>query len=202
MNDSDDNWPKWVAKALQGVAFWVGHRRSMYSSYALSEGALTAELCNLIYANLQKDYRLRCELSYEKFLPDGVKPADIVSGKRVDLSVWKRYLVVNGRYRRRPIYVIEVKRANAGKTRIDQDLQRLAFVVKESDEIRAFLFVISEGKRPQRFVNERGHAKNKHVKIVGTNSTYSVLQVWKASRSFSSVEEAHYACLIEVVSGR
>ncbi len=44
--------PSWVERALQGVAYWMGHRRCLYRDYPLSEGALVAEVCNLIYANL------------------------------------------------------------------------------------------------------------------------------------------------------
>jgi hypothetical protein len=171
----------------------------MYSSYELSEGALTAELCNLIHANLPKDYRLRCELPYKKFFLDGVEMPGIVSGKRVDLSVWKRRKTASDHYQQHPKYVIEVKRAKAGNKRIDRDLQRLAAVVEVSNGIRGFLFVMSEGKLPSRFVSEDGHAKGRREKIAGSDYAFSVVQIWKASRSFSHVQKAHYACLIEVV---
>jgi hypothetical protein len=199
MHSDNVKYPKWAAKALQGVAFWVGHRQSMYSRYQLSEGALTAELCNLIHTNLPKDYRLRCELSYEKFFPADFMPPEVVTGKRVDLSVWKRYEMASGRHGQRPEYVIEVKRANAGNNRINHDLQRLASVIEESEGIRGFLVVLSEGRLPSRFVSPNGRAKGGRVKIVGTKCKCSVVQVWKAARSFSRVDIAHYACLIEVV---
>jgi hypothetical protein len=47
-----DRPPKWAERALQGLAFWIGCRHSLYAHYPLSEGALVAEACNLIYANL------------------------------------------------------------------------------------------------------------------------------------------------------
>ena len=31
--------PDWLTKGLQGVAFWIGHRQSLYSGYPLTEAA-------------------------------------------------------------------------------------------------------------------------------------------------------------------
>lgn len=52
--------PVWVDRALQGVTYWMGHRRCLYRDYPLSEGALVAEVCNLIYANLPEALQLLC----------------------------------------------------------------------------------------------------------------------------------------------
>ena len=41
---------KWLENALQGLAFWIGHRHSLFNGYPLVEGALVAEACNLIQA--------------------------------------------------------------------------------------------------------------------------------------------------------
>jgi hypothetical protein len=54
--------PRWTQRALQGVAYWMGHRRCLYRDYPLSEGALVAEVCNLIYANLPDHLELHCEV--------------------------------------------------------------------------------------------------------------------------------------------
>jgi len=192
-------WPIWVSKALQGVAYWVGHRQSLYSRHELSEGALTAEICNLIHANLQHPYLLRCEKLYRTFLPRDVRlPDKIAPNARADLSVWERFEDKNGRYRPRPRYVIEVKRASATRKRIDEELQRLAAVVERNERIRGFLFVIGERRRPDRFVSEEGEAKKKRIRVDGFSSKYSVLRVWVATRSFKDKDRAHYACLIEV----
>lgn len=44
--------PRWALKSLQGITYWIGHRRSLYDQYPLGESAFVAELCNLIYAHL------------------------------------------------------------------------------------------------------------------------------------------------------
>ena len=57
-----------------------------------------------------------------------------------------------------PKFIIEVKRASASKAQINADLSRLAAAHRLCPDIRAFLFVISEAKRPSRFVDEEGHS--------------------------------------------
>lgn len=192
--------PPWMRSALQGIAFWVGHRRSIYSAHELTEGALTAELCNLIHAHLDKRFRLRCEEPYKKLLPKGVIRPEVSSKARVDLSVWERYKPDGEeKSRQRVQFVIEVKRAGASNALIDQDLQRLAAIVEESEGIRAFLCIISEGTRPKRFTTVKGVRKTNSVPIDGTSSEYVVLDAKKASHLFENRDRAHYACVLEVL---
>jgi hypothetical protein len=194
--------PPWMSIAMQGIAFWVGHRRSIYSAHELTEGALTAELCNLIHAHLDKRFRLRCEEPYRKLLPRGVTRPEVTSKARVDLSVWERYQPDGEeRSRQRVQYAIEVKRASAPKALIDQDLQRLAAIVEESEGVRAFLCVISEGSRPKHFTTASGVRKKNSVPIEGTSSKYVVLNAKKASPFFENRNSAHYACVLEVLCG-
>src|SRR5450759_1842594 len=50
--DSLEDVPDWARQALQGVTYWMGHRRCFYRNHPLTEGALVAEICNLVHANL------------------------------------------------------------------------------------------------------------------------------------------------------
>ncbi len=97
--------PLWVRRALQGVAYWIGHRRCLYKGYPLSEGALVAEVCNLIFANLPKDYGLRCEVQYSTF---GERHNN-AKRDRADLVVYKK--ASSGKEKSTPKFIIEVKRA-------------------------------------------------------------------------------------------
>jgi len=116
--------PKWVERALQGVAYWMGHRRCLYRDYPLSEGALVAEVCNLIYANLPKDLQLLCEVQYSDFVKRDPLPK-ILQGKiRADLVIAEKPAPSDDKPA--PKFVIEVKRASASKSQINADLFRLA----------------------------------------------------------------------------
>jgi hypothetical protein len=46
--DSLEDVPDWARQALQGVTYWMGHRRCFYRNHPLTEGALVAEICNLV----------------------------------------------------------------------------------------------------------------------------------------------------------
>jgi hypothetical protein len=46
-----------------------GTSKSLYPDYPLAEGALVAEICNLINANLHDSRKLTCEVQYSKMLP-------------------------------------------------------------------------------------------------------------------------------------
>ena len=82
--------PSWAERALQGLVFWVGHRRALYHHYPLSEGALVAETCNLIHANLDQDKRLLCERQYLKLLPAGHRLEAVHAKSRADIVVVRR----------------------------------------------------------------------------------------------------------------
>jgi hypothetical protein len=46
------NMPPWAENVLQGIAYWIGHRRALYLHHYLTEGAIVAELANLMGAHL------------------------------------------------------------------------------------------------------------------------------------------------------
>lgn len=87
MNSTLKKWPPWAKNALQGITHWIGHRRCLYRNYPLSEGALVAEICNLIHANLPDELTLLCEVQYSKLLHKYDKPAELTERARADLVV-------------------------------------------------------------------------------------------------------------------
>jgi hypothetical protein len=188
--------PYWARQALQGVAFWVAHRRCMYKHYLLGESALVAEICNLIHANLDKSLVLHCEKRYEGFLPGISKNGTISKKSRVDLSVFEKPEKKGDALI--PRFVIEVKRASASNSIIDGDLQRLAAVRNHQRDVRAFLFIIAEAHRPNRFVNEKGNSRTGKYPIADLPNHYRVRRTLKAASAYRNVESAQYACLLEI----
>lgn len=189
-------WPTWVQRALQGVPHWIAHRRCLFRGYALSEGALVAEICNLVQANLPNDYLLRCEVPFAEFLPNAGRIADRAARSSILTQKARADLVIFERKNRIPRYVIEVKRASASKQQIDRDLERLSEVKRKVD-VQAFMFLISEANRPDRFVNSKGASRTIRRKLPG-GGRYRVLRSYKALHSRSNVNNAQYGCLVEV----
>ena len=206
MGVSLDRWPLWSEKALQGLAFWIGHRHSLYQHYPLGESALVAETCNLIFANLGPGEVLLCERQYTQLMPDGAWPSAHGAKSRADLAVVTglTHSQAEGQRSLRGYLsaVIEVKRASAPKAQIDQDLKRLAIFKHANPDVRALLFVVAEAQRPKRFVASEGRAILGKNNISGADAHYRVRRACKAAAAFSGKESAHYACIIEVFPGR
>jgi hypothetical protein len=193
--------PAWATNAAQGLAFWIGHRQALYRHYPLSEGALIAEACNLIHANLNEGHKSLCECRYTKLIPVNNKSHQFGSRDRADLVVvqTKPGRGSVGDLSAAVSSVIEVKRAVSGKKLIEEDLRRLGYLKTSNPKVQALLLVISESGRPARFVSENGLAVRGRQEIQGVKAYYRVRRVSKATASFARKESAHYACLIEVL---
>ena len=191
---------RWAERALQGLVYWIGHRRAMYEGYPLSEGALVAETCNLIQSALHHDKALLCEQTYRKIFPPDAVRTFIEDNWRTDL------VIADGQIKDHEEddvsgfidYLIEVKRLAAGWADIQRDMKRLHEAIRLSrPEARGLLFVVSESKRPDRFVTAEGASKKGPTQFEG-GGWYVVRRTCKAAAKFGSTEDAHYACLIEV----
>jgi len=183
--------PRWMFPPLQGVTFWVSHRRTIFPHYPLGESALVAELCNLIHAHLPDGHELKCEIVYDA-LSNNLEYDDVLTKRaRTDLVVY-----VDDR----PSYAFEVKRASAGKRMIERDLLRLARLRINEHKIRTFLIVISEASRPALYVSDKGVAIRGSNNLDGIDARWRVRSVKKSSHSFHGIGSASYACLIEVLA--
>jgi hypothetical protein len=187
--------PTWSGKALQGITFWIGHRRSLYNHYPLGESAFVAELCNLIFAHLDKDHVLQCEVMYSE-LAKGKKLPDIFTKRaRADIVVLKKSASQEEPI---PKYIIEVKRGSAATKDINTDLRRLSAIKKMKPRYRTMLFIVSEAKRLDRFVTSDGQSVRGKENIPDDDGYYIVRRTYKAAHAFKTIETAQYASLLEV----
>lgn len=191
------DWPSWLERALQGLAYWTGHRRCLYRNYSLAEGAFVAELCNLINANLPDRYLLLCEEPYSEFLEDEKRPTILTKRSRADLVVYEMVKTTDGATEHHASFIIEVKGATAPKSQIDADLTRLMAVRKVAPGIRTYLVVVAEATRPKRFASDRGSSITKRQTIDGIPGYFKVRRTLKAAHAFTKIEKSQYACLIE-----
>lgn len=195
----------WMEAPLQGLAFWIGHRRALFRHYPLPEGALVAEACNLLQANKPDDVVLRPEYMYKNLVPTGNLPKDISSQSRADLvvcDVGARHTDRAQNISNQVRFVLEVKRGDAPKHLINKDLRRLqSFLHASSTDVRAFLLVASEAKAPNMFVTDGQSIRGK-VPINGSTGYFMVRRTLKAAGSFSRKASANYVCLVEVFAPR
>lgn len=199
---------RWLNTSLQGLVFWIGHRRSLFSDHPLPEGALVAEACNLIQANLPSCLVLLPERLYRNLVPRvrGNRDRQNDDRSRADLVICNRDEKLDykeGNISDHVKYVIEVKRASAPKKDIENDLIRLRNCLQSfpgEAKPRTLLFVVSESGAPKWFIDaDTGKAKREKRKMPEGDGYYRVRRAIKASTSFSVKSKAHYACIIEVL---
>jgi len=202
------NIEKWLNTSLQGLAFWIGHRRSLFSDYPLPEGALVAEACNLLQANLPDKLVLSPECLYRNIVPQvrGSRGKENDDRSRADLVICRKDDKLErkeGNISKHVEYVIEVKRASAPKKDIENDLIRLRNCLQNFSggaRPRALLFVVSESGAPKRFVDVKtGKAKRRKKKMPDGDGYYRVRRAIKASASFAVGSKAHYVCILEIL---
>ena len=192
--------PQWLEDAIQGLAFWIGHRRAMFRYHPLSEGALVAELCNLIQVNLGDQECLHPEVPYSR-ITGGHLPGGIPTRARADLVLLRGFRDEIPRaddLSDRAVAAVEVKRGTAGKALIDEDLRRLSLARSANPNMRAFLVIASEARQPGRFVS---NGKSRLGKTPVPNSPewhYRVRRTCKAAASFSALKAQHYVCMLEI----
>jgi hypothetical protein len=188
--------PLWSQKALQGITYWIGHRRSLYDHYPLGESAFVAELCNLIFAHL-RGHVLRCEVQYNEIAGETNLPNEVFGRRaRADLVVFD-----NTDDASNPIakYIIEVKRGSAPKREINNDLRRLLEIKRVIPECRTFLFVISEANRHKRFVTDDGQSVPGPHPVPGdAGGHFRNRRTFKAAHAFKTKDTAQYASCLEV----
>ena len=187
--------PNWSAPVLQGLSFWIGYRYAKYPHHRLVEGAIVGEMCNLLNGEISSQERLHCEVAYKSIIGT---PAN----GRADL------VITSGKARSQAAHnfdtdtqsVIEVKRGQAVDQRIESDLHRLLRVKQANPAVRTFLILVSQRSRPDQFVTKNGTARRNHFSTPNDKGEYRVRLVKKATRSFkeTSMENAHYSCMIEV----
>ncbi len=197
--------PRFLERALQGLAFWIGHRHSLFRSYPLPEGAMVAEVCNLIQANLSDTLNLQPECQYKYLVPPGTQLKGIGSLARADLVIFSCMasdLIEKKDVFKHVHFVIEVKRGSASKAAIDEDLRRLyTFLCSTQTHARAFLVVVSESRPPNRFVSE-GKSRLGTYLIPKSKGCFHVRRTVKAAASFSNKSSAHYVSLLEIFCDR
>ncbi|WP_136661683.1 hypothetical protein [Nitratireductor sp. XY-223] len=192
---------KWLEHALQGLAFWIGHRHSLFNAYPLTEGALVAEACNLMQANLPSGLILLPECMYRNLVPLGTQIDGVTGQSRADLVICDddaKPVGRDGNVAPHVRFVIEVKRASATDREINTDLVRLhSYQRASNNNARTFLFVVSESRAHPRFVKDGKSILGVHD-IPNCGGHFRVRRTVKAAASFSGKETAHYVCLIEV----
>jgi hypothetical protein len=201
--------PSWAETVLQGLAYWVGYQRNRYFGHHLTEGAIAAEAAALIAGRIgHRRGDDRAGVQREVPFKELVVGTNRTSGQqRMDL--WVRAPFADG-LAVPEVSVVEVKLATASTAQIDNDLRRLADVLRDSKDpaLRAFLLIVGEQAIPKRFVQTtrlddgwRLRAKPSVSQPHGMDGYRAMTRrVCISSSSLRKSGNTHLACLVEVIN--
>jgi len=202
-------------EAMQGLCYWVAHRHSYYYKHPLPEGAIVAELANLIEGRLPTGQHLFCEIPYKNIFDHKSKvdyfKESRFSDARMDLLIASEKVSVES-VRKHDFghgsnTVIEVKRGDTLKAPFFQDLLKLAAVKRLSPNISTFLLLVSENKLPSQLKFFANTGRGNAVDAVATRQKsyvdaiegdVAIRRVCKAMAS-SKAKQVHTAVLVEVL---
>jgi hypothetical protein len=170
----------------------------------MAEGALVAEFQRLVYSNIDENEVLLAEESIANLVGATSARDCEFGGGRVDAVIATKTSdgrVPKGReVGKHAVAVIEVKRAQASREKIEGDLRRLSKLAgcMEGKNTRFFLIVGSQASPLGSQFAEGGKAIRGKQKISG--ACFTVRRVCKAATTFDEkkgISKAHYVCLIE-----
>ena len=157
--------PKHWHSTLQGLSYWIAYKRQYFSRHLLPEGAIVAELTQLLSANIETGMKIECERMYKSFgyKEFGQGRMDIAIGKITDTEKAK---AKKGK-RRSTIdelhEMVEVKRYEGDKKKLFKDMEKLALVSDENNEVRKFLVVVGQNKLPDLFFTDKHKVRTGNV---------------------------------------
>jgi hypothetical protein len=196
---SSDSIPLWLTRALKGLVYWIGYKRTIYSKTKHVELALASELRTLICALLDDNLSLKPEHRYAAIVNDSSVslPSAISGSKKVDFAV-RNVTSENGKLRRTTVFAIELKRSSATKQKISQDFLRLALLKTLKPTVRAFLVIVGEVSTRRDYVRNKSSLDPIKVKISKTKCHYKVLETIAPGASLGDSSKRNYASIIEV----
>lgn len=152
--------PRYWQKVLQALAYWIAYKKEYFHDHLLSEGAIVAELTQLLSANTDSNQRVECERMYKHFctsISENIR-ADIVVGVKPEKTQKekeekKRKLISLTELTE----VIEVKRYETDFKGIEKDfekLDKLKILKTAKPSLRLFQVIVDQNSRPQKLMNE------------------------------------------------
>ncbi len=199
--------PKYWNSTLQALCYWIAYRKEYFYGNLMPEGAIVAELTQLLSTNCDSSLRIECERMYKDFgsNDDSNARMDICIGKRVISSVLdskmkkaqhhQKFLEKDDLFE-----AIEVKRYEGDIKRLYEDMEKLGkFKVAEQQPIRRFLVVAGQRELPTEFFNKKHNLIRKNI-YKGDAKIVAIPRISK--KAYSTKKDSSkgvFAVLIEIL---
>lgn len=181
--------PKYYAPVLQAITHWVAYKREYFHNHLLPEGAIVAELTQLLSAKIDFKHRIDCEVMYKDI------DNSIAKSIRADITISK---TVDGKEPQKD--VVEVKRYENKDdfNKILDDSEKLA-ILSKSPNIRLFQIVVGQRKQPTELITSNNNAKKGNLYKRGKDIDVRA-RICKKAYSCTKKDTASgvYALLLEI----
>lgn len=193
MADLSNHW----ASALQALVYWVAYKQQYYSNSLLPEGAIVAELTQLLSSSVDNSIRVECERMYKDIdstIEDGGR-ADIIIGAKGKLKDKKGSKVSKDDIHE----VIEVKRYEGSFNRLIKDMEKLSVLEIKGTAVKKYLVVIGQKKLPEKIFKNTHNVIRKNI-YTGEGCFEAIPRIGKKAypTKRKSISGA-YAALIEII---
>jgi hypothetical protein len=181
--------PVYYASVLQALTHWISYKREYFRNHLLPEGALVAELTQLLSAKVPSEYRVYCETLYNEI------DESILENIRADITV---YEVVGDFLELRD--VIEVKRyeSKVDFDKVLKDSKKLSILKAGNPDVRLLQIVAGQKKAPREFLTEAHNAQKKIIFSDNNDFFVKARLSKKAYGTKKSSDSGAFAVLLEV----
>lgn len=193
MNELANHW----GPSLQALAYWIAYKQQYYANSLLPEGAIVAELTQLLSSNIDNSMRVECEKMYKEI------DNTITHGERVDIIIGTKGTLADkkgSKISKENIHeVIEVKRYEGAYKRMIKDMEKLSALNIEGTDGRKYLVVVGQKKLPDKIFNNTQNVKRTNI-YQGDKQLQAVPRLGK--KAYPTKKESTsgaYAALIEIL---
>lgn len=194
MNDVSPHWEK----VLQGLSHWVAYKKQYFDAHSLPEGAIVAELTQLLSAKLPNNLIVECERYYKDFYgSDNENRVDICIGEKPSKGEFKygRRVQLDGLKE-----IIEVKRLNNDFSPVRKDFNKvydLKCKLIPKFEIKTYVLVVGQNGLSE-YLFKGSNTLKRDLSKEGSNFEAKTKMTKKAYNTSKLAMHVSYAALIEV----
>jgi len=197
MNDVPAHW----GNVLQALAHWVAYKKEYFHGHLLPEGAIVAELTQLLSAKIDVKQKLECERMYKEF-DSSIKTtirADIVIGDKPAKLKDMQGGVQKHIHLEQLTEVIEVKRYEGRWDKTLADFKKLARLKGIKSDLRLFQVIVAQQRLPEKLFNKKYRIFTKNICPETDGLNVRARMSKKAYFSRKSETNGVFAVLVEVL---
>ncbi len=181
--------PIYYGSVLQAITHWVAYKQEYFRNHLLPEGAIVAELTQLLSAKLPSGYQVYCETPYKEM------DENITKDIRADITVYEH---VGAHLELRD--VIEVKRYDAAShfTQVIKDSKKLSVLRVNNPNVRLFQIAVGQKKAPGELLTDKLCALPGYIDTGNADMKLKARICKKAYRTKRESKSGTFAVLLEV----